>query len=267
MKSTLKKRIWLVRPLGFILCCLFGPTQILAQENPISSDRPGQANSAQTVGQGNWQWQMGLQFNAVSSSIQTSNVYLNEHQLRYGLLEDLDAALLLNFDHNIENAAGERLSEAGFSTLGLRLRHQAYTGQGFISAIGWQFDLLLPPYREFQKAGNSDGHWTGMLELSPGGNFGISLNGGIRWTGEMARPLGHYVLNLNYSWGNWSAFAEHYSFQAVDGNWPVQFDGGLAYYFRPNLILDLSIGQTDFNGESNRFVNLGFSWRWKNRSE
>jgi hypothetical protein len=210
-----------------------------------------------------WQWQTGVQYAFLRSPTERQDVYVFENQLRYGLTDDLEIALLLNADQTSNEQLEELVSEAGFSTLGLRLRNHVFQGQGVLSAVGWQFDLLFPYYGEFTQGTHMGGHLTGMVELNLGWNLGVSLNGGIRWTGEIARPLGNYVLNINYSLNRYSFFVEHFSTQLPDGSWPLWIDGGLAFQVQPHFVLDFSLGTQSSAEAQTVFFNTGFSWRWE----
>lgn len=245
---------------GFVLALGLLTLPLHAQDNALSSDRPGQANSALVVGRGFWQWQSGVQFTQGLQAVQEEQNTLVENVLRFGLTNDLDGALLFNFDGNQSVFANEVRQEAGISTWGLRLRHASWQGEGWFKAIGWQFDLLLPAIREFSQGNELGSMWTSMLEFQWGDHWGTSVNAGIRWTDGNA-ALGHFVLNFNKSFDQWSVFAEQYSYQLASGEWPLQWDGGVAYLLNPHWQLDASAGYSRINNNGFYFLNAGFTWR------
>lgn len=236
------------------------PMLMYAQSASLSSDRPGQANSALVIGKNFWQWQSGAQWTKGLQGADDEQNLLFENVLRFGLTDDLDGALLFNFDGNQSLLANEVQREAGISTWGVRLRHASWQGDGWFKAIGWQFDLLFPAIREFRQDNYLGGMWTSMMEFQWGDQWGTSVNLGLRWVdGESA--LGHFVVNMNKSFNQWSIFAEQYSYQLANGEWPLQWDGGVAFLLNPNWQLDASAGYSFINQSGFYFLNAGFTWR------
>jgi hypothetical protein len=158
------------------------------------------------MGKGAWQWQTGLQWTGSNSSSFQDQNFLSEHVLRFGAFEDFDVALLLNLDRNQRTFNDESTSETGLSLWGVRLRDHLYSGDGIISGLAWQFDILLPNVREYSRDTYASAQWTAMVDFKLSDQLGLSTNAGLRWVEASRAPLGLYVANLNYSFGRHTVF-------------------------------------------------------------
>lgn len=234
----------------------------------LSTDRPGQALGANTVGKKTIQIQTGLNSNFIHDDL--SNNYttiLSNTVIRVGLFEQLEINGLINWQNDFTDINGESGSTSGISDTELGVRWFLLENRGAIPSIGLQGSLLLkaqsPEYardkmgsRIVLATGNKINNW-----LSVNTNFGLG------WNGNGDAPQSIYVLNFSLGLTNrLGAMVEVYgSFNEFDAN----FDAGIGYLLTNNLQIDLSAGWQGNNQLSDWFIDAGLSWRlnWRKETE
>ncbi len=247
----------------------------------LSSDRPGQALSANTVGKGIFQWQMGLEYAGASFKDLEAydKVFVNSNNLRYGLFERFEVGL----DVVSETAwykefylpnRGEPKSSTSF---GVNARVNVLKGAGVKPTIGVQLAL--------QKLGENDEVFEPQLMLATSQTFwdtwGLATNLGVKNNNGSDYNSVIYAINMNKTFKRkLTVFLEHYS-EIKNNEWQNKFDGGASYMINSNFQIDLYGGwyKKDYTFLSpdpydpllyqlpnpiqvtNWFISTGFTWR------
>lgn len=202
----------------------------------LTSDRPGQALSSNTVGKNVFQIQAGLDFldNA-------TNFYPNSY-FRYGLSErfEVNSGFVLP-DNKLENVL-----------IGVRYALNASRSK-FKSALQYSFDV---------GPNQSNSQLIYSLGSSFSDNFSYTLNVGFNFRKDFSVNNGIYVINLSYAITNKiGVFIEPFG-SFLNGNLQSNIDSGFYYLLNNNLQIDALFGEN--NGF---FAGVGLTWRILTKSK
>jgi hypothetical protein len=257
-----------LRNILFLLIVIGLSTVSLAQEaEQIQSDRPGQANSANTVGYKNLQIQMGYNHNndvfngGVSGTFGTS-VNSFSPLFRIGLFEKTEIGLGYNFasikNYLNSDEIGDTQNDGSYT---LNIRQNLLNGKnnvgilaGYNSNFEKNFRDKTPYNLAFQAL--SSHSLSERFGLSTNLIYNVDVNPTIATNQSLA-----YVLNLAYSVSDKvGVFIENYG--QVGDAWRPLFDGGIAYLINNNFQLDLSLGYgPNYNAQRSYFIDFGLSYR------
>ncbi|MFZ6050770.1 hypothetical protein [Halocola ammonii] len=229
----------------------------------ISSDRPGQAYSATTVGGGIFQLQFGGGYSTPDDATINSNEFLTPLTLRYGITEHLELSFDWTFQYVEYVTALETFSRTGLNSPSLSARLNINDRQNGIvpvltvqggaqlkwDALEFSSDEILPFGRL-------------IAGYSIGDKFGINLNYGLRANPDSETVVHSYVTNFSYNFtDNFGAIVEFYG-DVFENLHIARFDYGLYLLVTDNLQLDLNAGGHTLNSVLNPFfINGGVSWR------
>jgi hypothetical protein len=228
----------------------------------ISSDRPGQAYSATTVGDRVFQFQLGGGYSTPEDASINTNELATPLTLRYGITERLELSLDWTFQYFEYVTPLETYSAAGMNSPALSARLNIIDEQnGIVPVLTVQAGAVMPiDFFEF-----------GSEELLPFGRLiagysitdkiGMNLNYGLQADSEINDLIHIYVANFSYNFTDtFGGIVEFYG--DVSGRHVARFDYGLYLLVSDNLQLDLNAGGHTLNESTSPFfINGGVSWR------
>ena len=237
----------------------------------IRADRPGEAFTPFTVGSRVFQVQAGLAYLEYSkldygltdaATTVMGNSFLSGIHLRMGLTERFELSAGMAYSNGkIENSFFST-NENGISALSFGLRSNIYVGKGWIPSIGFMVDFGLPWLSDDYDTRYMRPSFNLLTNQRMGEKFGLTTNWGLLWNGDVAKPIGRYVINVSYDINaNMGVFLEPYGY-IQSGTWEPHVDGGLGYLINNNLQLDVSAGYGWGENEyRDWFIGAGISWR------
>jgi hypothetical protein len=242
----------------------------LGQYKPtISSDRPGQAYSAYTVGKNIIQTQSGFNFIKSKTTDLQVNSYVFVPEFRYGITEKFEIGWSMEITGNYFKISDIKSTENGISNWGIGARLNIWEDEGAKPALGvltvmnftnWvseEFDTGLPTPAVAL-----------LISKSCGDLFTFSGNLGAAWNGLYKYPTsGTYVLNFSCPITNkWGIFLENYG---EFGNRFVDtfIDGGFSYLLNQHIQLDTLFGYGKNDGVTEIFISAGISMRRPRKSK
>ncbi|RKE02085.1 transporter [Marinifilum flexuosum] len=238
---------------------------IIAQEkDPMVTDRPSQAESASIMDIRGFQIESGFAFEKVSSDIDF--VTFNSTLLRYGLVENIELRLGVQYLGFYYSMDGLDIDETGFGplTLGAKfLLLEESEGNHPQLALLSTFSVPKSGASAFENENlgadirlNAD--YTISDAMTLGGNLGVI------WSGIEGQDYAVWMyaaaigLTLSDKLG---AYAELYGFLPGEGKNDHRWDGGLTYAVTEDLQLDFSTGVGLSKVSPDFFISLGLSIR------
>ena len=238
---------------------------------PMVTDRPDQTESAQLVGGGFFQLEVGAShvFEREGSTAATRFQNVGGALLRIGVFEP--AELRLGFAGWQRSSTDGGTPASGFGDLTVGTKVRLARGEGLSPAIALLGGVLIPIGDEDFRAGGVDPTVRVALAHDLGGGFGLGYNAGAVWiaatdaNGDETTETG---LIYSIAFGRellpkLAAFIEAFGVQGVAGDagsW-VALDGGVTVPLRVNFQLDVSGGVGLSAGAANWFVSAGFAVR------
>lgn len=256
------------RLIFFSFFWLFAIAPIFAQFNEtIVSDRPGQTNSAYTVGKMVLQFQTGPQFDGSNGDNSNGSMFSWPAFIRFGIAEKIELQTLLSYQSNRQTQGGIETNQSGLSSADFGIRFNIFEEVGNAPALG--FEVLYKT--KIRSADYKPNHTSAKLNIMAtktlSKSFGLNANLGTEFDGNGGAPNGFYTLNLVYSVSDpLSVFFENYG-NFSNSHFNTFFDFGGAYLLNPDLQLDLYIGFGSNNSIFSYLVTGGVSYRivkWRN---
>ena len=261
--------IEMVRICIVFLSLLISLSAVAQYSEVIRADRPGQALTANTVGQGIFQLQTG--FNYFGSNVTTKATgFLSNTVIRYGVTEQFE--INAQFEYKGEQIDSAVKNPKGVSAADIGIRYNIYAGKGRQPNIGFQFVTRLPVLGTDYKIQDPAPRMF-IIANQPLSDI-INLNAiwGITWNGNNSVPRYNYVINLSLSpSARLGVFAEVYGGREA-GVLATFFDGGISWLLTNDLQLGLHGGLGhggtlgSDKGANSYFVSAGVSWRTKRKS-
>lgn len=200
----------------------------------LSSDRPGQALSVNTVGKNVFQIQAGFDY------FESSTFFYPGSFFRYGLSEkfELNSGFILSSDNFGNDLAS--------FTIGARL---------LLSDIESDIKSSLQLSHDFG-AENKNSQLTYILGGSFSDNFGYTVNLGVNVDDSFSLNTGIYVFNFSYVINEKiGVFVEPFG-TFLKNSTQLNIDTGFYYLVNNNIQLDFQLGEND-----GLFLGTGVTWR------
>ena len=255
--------------LRLLILLLISNTSFSQEGEQIQSDRPGQANSANTVGSKNLQIQMGfnhsnLRYNGgISGSFGTKTNSFSP-LFRIGVLEKTEIAMGCNYASNKNYVNDEIIGETQNGlNYSLNIRQNILDGKnnfGILAGFNSDFKKNIQDKTPFNLA------FQALSSHTISDRWGLSTN--LNYNMNIDPSIGpnhnlNYVLNLGFSASDKIGFfIENYGQMGDD--WRPLFDGGLGYLLSGDFQLDISAGfGPKYDTLSSFFIDFGLSYRIK----
>lgn len=249
------------------LCCLIA-IQLDAQNSvpELITDRPDRVESSVTVPHKSLQIETGCLYeHSEDDLLETSSFLYNSTLLRYGLLENLELRLGVEYEDSktLIKETDEESSLSGLLPLSIGVKVNITEQDGFIPEMALLSHLALPNtgLEDFQSETLTPDMILSMsYELSPKLSTGVNV--GAEWNDGSSKAAGVYSwvfgIALNDKAG---AFIETYGSFAKDEDFENGIDGGLTYLIRPNLQIDIAGGFAVTENLPDYFIGAGLSFR------
>jgi hypothetical protein len=249
--------------LVFIFCISI--TNSFGQFNEtISSDRPGQSNSPNTVGKMVLQVQTGMELSGDRAGNDESNFFTAPAYFRFGITDKIEVQSLWGYQNgNTEvNDIDQKISGINIADLGLRFNIFEETDNA--PALGFEFIYRTRMKSKDYKPDFPSTKFNLMASKGFSDLISVTANLGADFNGNDGQPNGFYTLNLVFSANDeLSFFFENYG--NFNGDYfDTFFDFGGAYILNSNLQLDL-FGGFGYNDDTFSYlVSGGLSYRITN---
>ena len=255
----MKPRIYI-----FLFFLFFHFSPVFAQfSETISSDRPGQSNSPNSLGKMVLQIQTGPQFDGASNDNFNSNAFSWPAVIRFGIAEKVDLITVWGYQsgkfkskiNDWENSA------KGINMVDFGLRCNIFEETEKAPALGFEAYYKTELTSSDFKPDYPTAKLNLMASKSFSDLFSITTNLGLDVDGSGGGSNGFYTLNFVFALSDeLSLFFENYGdFTHEDYN--TYFDFGGAYLLSPDLQLDFYGGLGSNNDVFSYLVSAGVSYR------
>lgn len=259
MRSKHTLRIFVFKAFTAAILC---SSDLYSQQEPISTDRPDQTESAFTVPANHIQFESGFGYD----KFETEEVYSYPSLLiRYGLSENFELRLETEFSRikftDTQEGSG---SNQGMSPIELGCKIKIAEENGILPTTSFIGHLSIPKLasKDFTSSYYASSfRFTMQHTLSD--RFSLGYNAGAEWNGDTPEPVFIYTATTGFSiLDNLGSYIELYGFAPQNSKAEHRMDGGLTFQPRKNIQIDLS-GGIDLNGNPfDYFAALGFSMRF-----
>jgi hypothetical protein len=227
------------------------------------TERPGFAESAGIMFKKELQIESGFTYEKVDNSL--SNVSFNYTLLRYGIVDNIELRMALQYLGSYESLDGGDRDENGFGPIALGAKFLLLEKSEELPQLALLSTFLIPNtgHSAFEKDNlgaefrlNGDYALNQAMTLS--GNIGVS------WSGVKEEDFAVWMYTTVISLGlsdKVGAFAELYGFIPGKGKNDHRWDGGLTYAVNDDLQLDFSTGIGLSKVSPDFFISLGLSIR------
>jgi len=229
-----------------------------SQELPaIQTDRPDQTETPAVVPKGLVQVELGFALERADPS--SASAALPAFLLRYGVNGRFELRLETEF---ISGKSGERRF-SGLVPCEFGAKVRLAEEDGVIPVTSLIGHLSFPPVgsEEFRTSYYAPSFRFAMQHTLSDA-FSLGYNAGAEWDGESAEPTFLYTLSTGISLTETlGCYVELYGFAPQKRSAVHNFDGGLTWLLRPNVLLDVSAGAGLTPDASDFFVAVGVSFR------
>ncbi len=235
-----------------------------AQIEPISPDRPDQAESPKVIPVKSFQIETGFLYEEDNQDAgKVKNISYPSMLLRYGLLSNLELRMEIENAKSITDSGGISSSKnkISFATIGAKLN--VTEGKGLIPSVGLIINFTIPSLSS--ESLNTDYVGT-SINLALQNNFtdelSVGYNLGAVWAGKTPEPTYFYTLSLDYELSKrFNGFVEVFGFMPEKSKANHMLDFGLSFLALNNLAFDASAGLGLTDNSPKFFINGGFSLR------
>jgi hypothetical protein len=235
-----------------------------AQVEPISTDRPDQAESPNVIPLKTFQIEVGVLYDENNQDgTKIKNLFYPSMLLRYGLLNNLELRMEIDNVKSTTDSAGTSSSanNISFATIGAKLN--IVKGDGLSPSAGFIINFTIPSLTSV--SANTDYVGTSInlaLQNNFTDEFSAGYNIGAVWAGNTPEPSFFYTLSLGYELSKrFNGFVEVFGFLPEKSKANHVLDFGLSFLALNNLSFDASAGVGLTDNSPNFFVNGGFSFR------
>ena len=240
---------------------LFSVTMSYSQfSETISSDRPGQSNSANTVGKMVLQFQTGPQFDGASTDSDNINAFSWPAFIRFGITDKIEIQTLWSYKNRKVEFQNSEFTEKGLNSADFGLRFNIFEETDKAPALGFEVLYKTKIKSSDFKAGHPAAKLNLMASKTITDIFSITANLGtdfIKNAGQEGVYTLNFVLSIN---DELSVFFENYGI-FNSSKFDTFFDFGGAYILNPNLQLDI-LGGFGYNDDIFSYlISGGVSYR------
>ena len=241
---------------------LFPMLQSFAQYGEtISSDRPGQSNSPNTVGKMVLQLQTGLQFDGAKDDNYKQNMFAWPALIRFGITDKIELQTLWGYQNAKAEVFNNEYTAKGINLSSFGLRFNIFEETDKAPALGFEFNYKTRMLSQDYKPDHPAAKVNMMASKTLNDQLSVTANLGTDFDGNGGSPDGFYTLNLALSVNEEiSIFFENYGYFNKD-YFDTYFDLGGGYLLNNNLQLDLYGGFGYNDGVFQYMVSGGVSYR------
>jgi len=253
----------------FLGLALFVSAFSFAQETnelePLITDRPDATEASSTVGKGTLQIETGGFYESFEeNNIKSESYTCNTTLVRYGILDNLELRVGLDFTEGITKVNGNKLDNvtSGFSPLLLGVKIDIAEENGCmpeIALIGHVFPLFTSAKDYRPETTAIDFRFSLSHTLNEKSSIGYNI--GAQWGDDSSEAAAIYTVAYGYSLTDkFGAYAELYGDLPEDSSANHYWDAGFTYLVSNNIQLDTYFGTSITKGQD-ILIGLGASFR------
>ncbi len=246
------------------------------KQETIDSDRPGKSISPHTVGKNVLQIQTGFDYTSNFNSSKdiprlSYNVFSNETNLRYGLLDKLEINGTIGYRiDRYEQSGRPDFTGNGSEKLSIGTRVNIIDHDGLTPAIAASAQLLIPLETDVYYMVDNGFKGTISIKQPITKEWAVTGNIGIFDNPALVSLFSPYTINTSYIFTkDLSAFIEIFGSLYTEGllydpieREELSYDAGIGYLLNNDLLLDFSFGNDNRLVDGSLFVNFGVSFRF-----
>ncbi len=239
------------------LCSLSLPAARSQKLPAIQTDRPDQTETPAVVPKGLVQVELGFALERADPS--SASAALPTFLLRYGVNGRFELRLESEF---ISGKTGERrFSGLAPCEIGAKVRLAEENGVVPLTSLIGHLSIPAAGSTEFRTSYYAPSFRFAMQHTLSDA-LSLGYNAGAEWDGESAEPTFLYTLSTGISLTETlGCYVELYGLAPQKRNAEHNFDGGLTWLMRPNVLLDVSGGAGLTADAPEFFVAVGVSFR------
>lgn len=233
----------------------------------LITDRPDQAESAETILPGFLQFETGFLFN---KNTENANLVIKSYDiantlLRIGLGKDIELRIGNNLFSQISESSTNKIITTGIGGLDLGTKFRIIKDLKNIPNISAIINFKLPVGKINFSPKNIEPEIVLILSKDLTDIFSISANIGSERISSDDVLEYFYSLAFGISISNKiGSYIEYYGSSSSIISAVHKLDTGLIYIFKNNIQFDISTGLDLKNGTSDWFISSGFSFRLPN---
>lgn len=224
---------------------------------PIQTDRPDQTECAYIVPARHFQIETGLiyeKLNAVEKTFVYPTVLW-----KYGVNEKFEVRLITELQ--TQKTQDNKLT--GFSPVAVGFKTKLAEEKGIVPLTSFIAHLSIPGIASNNfKATYFAPSFRFTMQHTLSSKISLGYNLGAEWDGETGEPIFIYTLTSGTSLSEKvGAYIEVYGFAPQQKRPDHRADGGLTFFPKPNIMLDISGGFGISNNVPDYYGSIGFSIR------
>lgn len=235
------------------------------QIDDIASDRPDQTESSEVLHRNFFQIESGFNIEKNNSdvNIKQTNYIIPEIMVRYGLLENAELRLAVNYlrEEKSEEYSSER--NLGLKPLELGIKIKLFNDKKIIPKTALLFSAEVPGTgNEIYNIKHISPNLEFLFNNEITDKIELGYNFGMNWDNEENKNSGSYTVSLGVSpTDKFSFYVESYGIFTKSVSPDFRIDYGISYVLLRNLMLDLSSGIGLSKVSPDYFIDFGFSIR------
>jgi len=257
----------------FLLLILFIPiflsekTSGQTLQEPLITDRPDQAESAETILPGFFQVETGFLFNknTTNTNFEIKSYDYATTLLRVGLAKDVELRIESSLLSQEFKSLNNKSTTTGISGLNVGAKIRLVKNSNSIPNISAIFNLKLPVGEVTFRPKNAEPEF--VLIVSKDLSDIVTYSANIATERNSEEDIFNFFYSLSFGISlsdKFGTFMEYYGSSSSFASAANKFDTGLTYLIKDNFQLDISGGLDFKTGTSDWFVSTGFSFRLPN---
>lgn len=250
----------------FAAACLL-PFLVIAQQDDITTDRPGESFSPDIVLPAHFQLEAGFRKEHNKGDLKQVNQFLYPSAfLKFGVFKNLEVNMLLQEEGDYIYAPAKEKVASGLDPVRLGLKYNFFEDKGLLPKVSVLASSSIPKLASPDFKGVFAAPlFRLIMESDVTKKLSVSYNLGEQWDDDDVHGLFFYSFSPQYEISEkLKGFAEIYGYVSKVKAPENGIDAGLLYLVKSNIQLDISGGFGISKAASDNFVEVGFSFRLPN---
>jgi hypothetical protein len=237
-------------------------TSATAQVQEITTDRPDQSNTPVLVPKGALQIETGIMTEKDNSGERNCiNYSYNNSLLKFGVNENFEARLAFGY-MGVKQLSDKTSVQTGLGPVAVGVKIKLSDQHNLWPQAALITNVTLKTGAEDFKPPFTCTDVTLALSQPIGRKVSLTLNSGIKWTGDTPEAIWLYALSAGYNITNkLGIFVESYGFFPEAHNADHRIDSGITYKILSRLQFDASGGIGLSKNSPKLFISTGLSIR------
>lgn len=254
-----------MRPLILLLAiCLPACFPCSLQAQALEADRPDQTETPAIVPRKHFQFEMGFIYEEDKQVDLMQQSFTYPTLLaKYGVNKNFELRLIIEHSGTSVKNQGNKTKIRGLAPLQIGLKAKLLEEKGIVPQTSLIMHVALPGVASQGLRSNYVApNFRLVMQHTLSENISLSYNLGAEWDGVSPASTGIYTLTSGFKLSEkWGTYIELYGFLPEQSVASHSFDGGICFYPRPNIMLDISAGFGINEYAPDYFVGCGFSLR------